>query len=84
MRSTIGLGGDDLPHLYFNGKGGQIYMEFEQDGSPHLTIQKHNGAKAILGQTILVDPQTRVVVDHRPVSSLVLINKDGKVIWEAP
>ena len=84
MRSTMGLVGDDLPHLYLNGKGGQIYMEFEQDGSPHLTIQKHNGAKAILGQTKLVDSQTRVVVEHRPVSSLVLINKDGKVIWSAP
>ena len=84
MRSTMALVGDDSPHLYLNGKDGQIYMEIEVDGSPRLTIQNNNGAKAILGQTKLMASQTGVVVEHRPASSLVLINKDGKVIWEAP
>lgn len=84
MRSTMGLVGDDSPHLYLNGKDGQIYMEIEVDGSPRLTIQDNNGAKAILGQTKLVASQTGVVGEHRPASSLVLVNMDGKVIWSAP
>ncbi len=53
------------------------------DGNPRLTLVDKNGAKAVLGYTKLKNSQTGVV-ERRPASSLVLFNKDRKVIWSAP
>ena len=54
-------------------------------GAGHgLVLYDPNGqVRAILGHAELKAARTGVV-EQRPVSSLVLIDKDGKVIWKAP
>ncbi len=63
-----------------------VFLEVDNDrtdGNPRLTLVDKNGAKAVLGHTKLKNFQTGVV-ERRPASSLVLFNKDRKVIWSAP
>lgn len=63
-----------------------VFLEVDNDrtdGNPRLTLVDKNGAKAVLGHTKLKNSQTGVV-ERRPASSLVLFNKDRKVIWSAP
>ena len=49
-----------------------------------LMLQDENGImRAALGDITLERPVTGVV-ERRPVSSLVLFDKMGQVIWKAP
>ena len=48
-----------------------------------LKIGTKGNIRAVLGYTKLENTRTGVV-EHRPVSSLVLFDKDGKAIWKAP
>lgn len=53
-------------------------------GSPHLTLYDENSrARAILGHTALEATRTGVV-EKTAASSLVLFDKEGKVLWQAP
>ena len=53
------------------------------DGSPYLRLKDKNGFSAVLGSTNLKQAQTGVI-EKRPASSLVFLNKDGEVVWKAP
>ena len=53
------------------------------DGSPYLRLEDKNGFSAVLGSTNLKQAQTGVI-EKRPASSLVFLNKDGEVVWKAP
>ena len=51
---------------------------------PSLALRDENQkARAVLGHTELEATVTGAV-EQRPASSLVLFDKDGKVIWKAP
>ena len=74
---------------------GEVILQLSPDqGIPGITLsaQKEEGAvlqmkgsngAATLGRTELKYTRTEVV-EKRPTSSLVLFNKEGKVIWAAP
>jgi len=51
---------------------------------PALVLRDENGLdRAVLGHRILKRTPT-APVERRPASSIILIDKDGKLIWEAP
>lgn len=54
------------------------------DGSPVVLLGDENGKpRAVLGHVDLVGT-SEGRVEKRPASSLVLFDKDGKVLWKAP
>ena len=58
---------------------GRVGMGVESDGLPHLGLRDRNGrTRVLLGHT------TDATLGERPVSSLLLFDKDKKVIWSAP
>lgn len=64
--------------------GGRAWLTLASDGSPSLILQDENGKeRAVLGHTGLKATRTGTV-EQRPASSLVLLDKDGKVLWSAP
>jgi hypothetical protein len=86
------IGGPEYKGLVTLGvlQTGKIYLQLGEwvslsveDGLPTLSLSDNGGAKTILGHTALKTTRTGVV-EQRPASSLVLLNKEGKVIWSAP
>jgi len=64
--------------------GARAWLTLASDGSPSLILQDENGKeRAVLGHTALETTRTGTV-EQRPASSLVLFDKDGKVLWGAP
>ena len=66
-------------------------LELDEDGSPKLALYDKNGTtRAELGSTSLTITRPGVAggkvetEEKRPESSLVLFDKKGKVIWNAP
>lgn len=63
-------------------RGGMKFYLLE--GQPTLRLMDEKGtARAVLGHTKLERKATEVV-EQRPTSSLVLFDKNGKVIWQVP
>lgn len=61
-----------------------IEMNLSKDGQPTLHLDDENGlSRAVLGYTTLESTATGIV-EQRPPSSLVLFDKNGKVIWRVP
>jgi hypothetical protein len=59
-------------------------LQLNDDGSPRLELlDANNRARAVLGRTLLETIRTGESVDY-PESSLVLFDKDGKLLWRAP
>jgi hypothetical protein len=46
-------------------------------------MDEHGTTRAVLGHAKIERPPTGVI-EERPVSSLVLFDKEGKVVWKAP
>lgn len=91
-RTPLGVGGvtltahsDSSSSLSLGPKiPGGISLDVQKDGSPSLTLSDSTGrARAVLGEVELVTERTGKT-DKLPPSSLVLFDKDGKVIWRAP
>ena len=67
----------------WHGLGGRIELQLlEGQSSLHLEDER-NKTRAVIGHTSLEQAATGVV-EERPVSSIVLFGKDGKVTWKAP
>jgi len=77
------LGG---PHLALShGSKQRAVVGLDLDGSPEIALSDEAGKqRAILGRTSLEETPTGMMSMRRPESSLVLFDKDGKVIWQAP
>lgn len=59
-------------------------LGLDDGGMPHLTLSDAAGtARAVLGPTSLEAAKTGEI-RTRPESSLVLFDKDGRVMWQAP
>ena len=76
---------DDLPVLVFHDEQGRTRIDLSVfQGGPSVIVEDTNKqARAVLGY---IGPEhiARGVADVRAPSSLVLLDKDGKVIWKAP
>ena len=77
---------DGLPALQFYDKVGKsrIGLFVLPDGSPSLSLHDKSGrSRAVLGSTDLETTRTGGV-EKRPESSLVLFDKEGKVLRSLP
>ena len=76
---------DDLPFFLLHDEQGRTRIDLSVfQGGPSVIVQDTNKqARAILGY---IGPEhfARGVTQQRPPSSLVLFDKDGKLIWTAP
>ena len=57
------------------------------DGSPSIRLFDEVGnSRAIIGSIKLENPETARIgsLEKRPESSLVLLDKDKKIVWSAP
>ncbi len=80
---SIGWGG--VPALMLDDQNGKLRAALSvQANGPSLDLfdEKEN-TRAVLGHAAL-ESKTTGIVEQRPASSLVLFDKDGKVIWKAP
>jgi hypothetical protein len=86
IRAVLTVSTDDYPMVALTNKKNQVIASLmvSENGKPRLTLSDETGAfRAILGTTDLKQPTTGVI-EKRPVSSLVLINEEGNVIWQVP
>jgi hypothetical protein len=76
----------DGPRLWFADKSNKTRasINLSPDGSPGLELlDKDGNLRAVLGSTSIVTVRTGLV-DQRPESSLVLFDKNWKILWKAP
>jgi hypothetical protein len=84
-RASLGLNMDG-PRLWFADKSNKTRasINLSPDGSPGLELLDQEGnMRAVLGSTSIVTARTGSV-DQRPESSLVLFDKNWKILWKAP
>lgn len=63
---------------------GRAWIRLTQDGKPSvLLFDENDKLRAAMGHVVLETPRIEAVTT-RPASSLVLFDKDGKVIWNVP
>jgi len=85
-RVTLGLTSNNAPSLSFWGEKGEAraVLSLNPDSGPSLELYDEKGkSRAALGATDLEAARTGTV-EKRPESSLVLFDKEGKVLWQAP
>jgi hypothetical protein len=77
---------DEWPTILFMDKKGveRVILALDIEGRPHLALKNAKGDnRVVLGYDALKQTQTGVI-EKRPLSSLVLFNEKGNVIWQAP
>ncbi len=96
-RAVLGLSANGSPSLKLS-NGGALELRDERDrvrskivmlsdGSPSIRLFDEVGnSRAIIGSINLENPETARIssLEKRPESSLVLLDKDKKVVWSAP
>jgi len=86
LRATLGLGPEGSAGLAVrdNGDVDRVVMYLQPDGSPAVSLADRDGQqRAVLG--CLAPPLTPTgSIQVGRESSLVLFDKDGKVIWKTP
>ena len=91
LRLQIGLMslrsiGVEWPTILLMDKKGveRAILALDIEGEPHLALKNAKGNnRVVLGFADLKHTQTGVI-DKRPLSSLLLFNEKGNVIWQAP
>jgi len=86
VRVKLEIEGDGEPRLalYDGARQPRVAVGTQSDGGPGVVLLDENGRlRAALGSSWLEQRNTGAV-EERPDSSLVLFDKDGKVIWQAP
>lgn len=85
-RGTFVLTSDGSPYLSLLDEVGKIRanLGLDVDGRPNLSLSdEERKPRAILGHAFLEEPHTGII-EQRPTSSLVLLDRDGTVLWKAP
>ena len=86
VRVKLEIEGDGEPRLalYDGARQPRVAVGTQSDGGPGVVLLDENGRpRAALGSRWLEQRNTGAV-EERPDSSLVLFDKDGKIIWRAP
>lgn len=86
IRMAVGMKPEGSPsiNLYDKTQTNRAVLATLPDGSPALVLfNKAGETQALLGSSfpMRIHPED---IETRPASSLVLFDKDGKVIWKAP
>ena len=73
------------PFLFINGKDGKYRLMLNLDhGSPQIILRDNNAQTRLVVGSTEITSRNKGIVEKRPESSLVMFNKDGKLIWSAP
>jgi len=88
IRAELGVetNGESALRLYPEKKGGkaELMLAVTADGQARLQLADDAGLpRAVMGHVAIVTTATGAV-EERPSSSLVLSDKEGKVVWKAP
>jgi hypothetical protein len=77
---------DEWPTILLMDKKGieRVILALDIEGRPHLALKNAKGGnRVVLGCDALKQTQTGVI-EKQPLSSMVLFNEKGNVIWQAP
>ena len=69
--------------LLLNGPSGHVTISVEKEAGPNISVTDKEGYSSILGRSDLIVPNTGKK-EQTPAASLVMVNKDNKVMWSAP
>jgi hypothetical protein len=85
-RAGLGLGGDGAPHLeLFDGTGARrAGLALSADGLPALQLEDRGQPRAVLGAGPADAKQAAVAGKKPSPSSLLLFDKDGSLVFQAP
>lgn len=86
IRMAVGMKPEGSPslNLYDKTQTNRAVLATLPDGSPALVLfNKAGETQALLGSNFPMKMHTEDIMT-RPASSLVLFDKDGKVVWKAP
>lgn len=86
IRMAVGMkpGGSPSLNLYDKTQTNRAVLATLPDGSPALVLfNKAGETRALLGSNfpMRMHPEE---IETRPASSLVMFDKDGKIVWKAP
>jgi len=85
-RAVLAVEADGTPSfsLFGKEKDGSVILGVDSGGVSGLTLSDRGGiTRAVLGSISLETGGTGVI-EKRPESSLVLFDRDGKLVWSAP
>jgi hypothetical protein len=85
-RALLGVLGTGEPglQLYDQDENGRVDLSLKANGRPGLELSDSNArVRAAFGSTEIVAPDTGQV-ERRQVSSVMLFDQDGKVLWQVP
>jgi hypothetical protein len=85
LRASLHLGARGSPALNFFDRKGKMRTSLgvRSDGASSLGLYDEKGLRAVLGRTKLEATRSGEV-DESPLSSLVLFDEEGNVLWRAP
>jgi hypothetical protein len=81
MNLGLDSGNPDISMIGAEGNG-EVRITFKEPG-PSLTLEDAKGSSTIVGATQLEKPATRKA-DPTSAASIILLDKDKKVIWQTP
>ena len=84
-RALFAVESDGTPNLHLqSGAKSSAALSFSSDGNPSLSfLDKDGKLRAALG-SVDFDAARTSQMGKRPVSSLILFDKDERIVWEAP
>ena len=83
LLGVLGSGGSGL-QLHDQDENGRVALSLTASDRPGLELSDSNGrVRAVLGYTEMVKPESGAI-GRRQVSSVVLFDQDGKVLWQVP
>ncbi len=73
------------PYLILNGKDGKqrVILDFDE-GNPRMIFKDNDAQTRLIMGTSEVTSRFKGTIEKRPPSSLVMFNKDGRLIFSAP
>lgn len=80
--SSVQLAGGTSNSIRIFGSAGTFTVTNDEDG-PSITVIDKEGYSTEVGKTAFVQPKTGKR-EQTPAASLVLLDRDGKVLWSAP
>jgi hypothetical protein len=84
-RFNLAVGSQGNPVLLMQDQKGKIraVLQLDSTGDPIFALQDNNDkARAILGK--VSNENTTTPIPERPISSLILLDKNEKIIWKNP
>ncbi len=85
-RALLGVLGTGEPglQLYDQDENGRVDLSLKPSGRPGLELSDRNArVRAAFGYTEIVVPDTGKI-EQRQISSVVLFDQEGKVLWHVP